>query len=68
MTDTHMKKVKSSAINSVGHRDDVLDIEFKSGRRFSYSDVPKRVYDELMDADSIGRYFNLNIRNHYVHS
>ncbi|WEX77240.1 KTSC domain-containing protein [Sinorhizobium numidicum] len=37
------------------------------GRRgaYRYYDVPKRVYEELTEADSPGRYFNEHIRDRY---
>jgi hypothetical protein len=57
--------VSSSAIQSVGYRDGTLEIEFVSGNVYQYFDVPKRVYEELMDAPSIGSFFNERIRGHF---
>jgi S1-C subfamily serine protease/cytochrome c-type biogenesis protein CcmH/NrfG len=58
------KPVSSTTLKSVGydgtHR--VLEIEFHNGSVYQYLDVPKSVYVELMQADSLGRYFNRKIK------
>jgi hypothetical protein len=40
----------------------VLEIEFPNGAVYQYSDVPKSVYEGLMNAESHGRYFHRHIR------
>jgi hypothetical protein len=52
--------VDSSVIAFVGHDPDtnVLEVVFRSGRTYRYLDVPAREYEELLAADSAGRYFN----------
>jgi len=40
-----------------------LDVEFHSGQRYRYFNVPTRCYQELLRAESSGRYFNRSIRN-----
>lgn len=57
--------VKSSNIKSVGHEQQILEIEFHSGAIYSYSGVPEKVYTELMSASSHGVYFNKNIKEKY---
>jgi hypothetical protein len=42
-----------------------LDIWYKGGDRYSYLDVPERVYRALRLADSAGEYVNLAIKPHY---
>jgi hypothetical protein len=42
-----------------------LDVEFRSGAAYRYFDVPLRAYSELLTAESIGGYFNANIRNRF---
>ena len=62
-----MVKVLSSQIAELGY-DDVqktLYVEFKKGGRYSYRDVPKEVYDEFLNAESIGAYFFKNIKGKY---
>jgi hypothetical protein len=43
----------------------LLELAFHSGNVYDYFDVPLRTYNELLHADSKGRYFNLHIRNHF---
>lgn len=42
-----------------------LDIWYKGGDRYSYFEVPERVYRELREAPSAGEYVNLEIKPHY---
>ena len=64
------KSVESSNLASVGYdaKNQILEIEFNHGGVYQYFDVPQDVYDELMDADSHGKYFAANIRNDYEYS
>lgn len=57
--------VESSLIRTVGFDTltSILEIEFCGGKVYEYSNIPAAVYLELISAPSIGRYFNLNIRN-----
>lgn len=60
-------KVDSSNLASVGYDSakKILEIEFNHGGVYQYFDVPQDAYDELMAADSHGKYFAANIRNDY---
>ena len=57
--------VDSSDIAAVRHnlKTKQLDIKFKDGRIYQYADVPKKVYDGLMKANSHGRFFAKKIKN-----
>lgn len=57
--------VESSNIAAVGYdtRDSTLKIEFKNGGLYHYPNVPIAVYEELMAAPSLGKYFHLYIRS-----
>jgi hypothetical protein len=60
--------VSSSNISSVGYDIDseTLEVEFvKTGKVYEYYNVPKFEFDRLLEASSIGIYFNANIRNSY---
>jgi len=61
------KAVESSNLASVGYdeHEEILEIEFQHGGVYQYFDVPKKVYEELMNAESHGKYFSANIRNKY---
>lgn len=59
--------VSSSVIRSVGYEAETrtLELEFCSGQIYHYSDVPEMKYQDLMQADSKGSYFNKCIRYLY---
>lgn len=58
------EQVSSSLVASVGYDPDeeVLEVELQNGRVYQYRDVPEDTYRGLVNADSIGRYFNQYIR------
>ena len=43
-----------------------LELEFRSGKRYLYSQVPRQCYQELLQAQSKGGYFNRYIRNRFA--
>lgn len=53
--------VNSSNLASVGYDNQTLEVEFKLGGIFQYYNVPKSVYEGLMNASSHGQYFDRNI-------
>jgi hypothetical protein len=42
-----------------------LEVQFVTGRRYVYFDVPPQEVERLRTAGSRGRYFNLHIRDCY---
>ena len=42
-----------------------LQIQFSSGRVYTFTDVPVSVYQGLLEADSPGRFFNEQIKGNY---
>ncbi len=58
-----MIHVDSSHIEAIGYDGNQarLEIEFKNGTAYEYYDVPQHIYDELMCADSKGKYAHQNI-------
>ena len=58
-------KVESSNIASIGYDGNIMEIEFNSGAIYQYENVPIRVYDVMMKADSVGKYFNAHIKSKY---
>ncbi len=61
------QEVNSSELRSVGYKMDaaVLEAEFHSGEIYQYLDVPAELVLELLEAESIGRYFNAHIRSKF---
>ena len=58
----------SSSIERVYYdaKERALKVVFRAtGKTYIYEGVGKDVYDALMEADSVGRYFNANIRDRY---
>jgi hypothetical protein len=59
--------VNSSSLRSVGYdpRLLILEIEFHHTGVYQYYDVPGAVFAALLAQDSLGAYFNTNIRDVY---
>lgn len=62
-----MKPVVSSMISMVGYDEDTkqLAVMFNNGRTYRYGGVPAGEAENLMSAQSVGRYFADNIKNVY---
>jgi hypothetical protein len=61
------QSVVSSNLAEVGYDPDLetLEVQFKSGGIYQYFNVPAFMYERLMSADSLGRFFNTEIKGHY---
>jgi hypothetical protein len=59
--------VKSSNIAAIGYdsASKTLEVEFKTGAAYSYSDVPPSVARSFRKAQSIGGYFSSKIKNKF---
>jgi hypothetical protein len=60
--------VVSSMIGSIGYdpSSGTLEIEFrKGGPIWQYYDVPEYMWHEFESAESLGKYFLANIKNHF---
>lgn len=59
--------VASSNLISVGYdaASETLEVEFKGGV-YQYYNVPQFMHEQLMQAPSIGTFFNANIKNVYA--
>ena len=59
--------VDSSMANAVGYDEEnqILQIEFASGAIYQYAGVEPEVWEELHDTDSIGKYYNAEIKGNY---
>ena len=62
--------VSSSNIASIGYEEEsaTLEIEFLNGGLYQYFDVPIFVYEELMAADSHGKFLAASIKGNYRYS
>ena len=61
------KPVASTVLAEVGYDEPsgVLEVQFRSGRVYRYFQVPRTAYRALMKAESIGGYFNREIKTRY---
>lgn len=57
-------QVSSSLVASVGcdADEELLEVELQDGKVYQYREVPEATDQGLLNADSIGRYFNHHIR------
>jgi hypothetical protein len=59
--------VSSSLLASIAYDDAraILQLEFRSGAVYQYFRVPHQSYQDLLQADSHGAYFNRHIRGFF---
>jgi len=59
--------VDSRMISAVGYDEQqlLLEVVFKPSGAYQYRNVPKQVYQELLDADSKGSYMRNSIIDRY---
>lgn len=59
--------VTSTNVSEIGYDEvsRVLEIAFVSGAVYQYFDVPRQVFDALMQAPSVGQYLNNNVKGYY---
>ena len=62
--------IQSSLLAGVvyDHDQAILQLEFRSGTAYQYFHVPRQIYQDLLQADSKGAYFNRHVRGvfHYA--
>ena len=59
--------VSSSNIAAVGYDPDseTLEVEFKTSGIYQYFNVPVFMHERLVVADSVGKFFNAEIKDSY---
>lgn len=66
-----MQEVKSSWIEAVGYDEGAqeLHVKFRPGRgggkTYIYGMVSREVYEEMLEAESVGRYYQAHIKDVY---
>ena len=64
-----MERVPVSSTNlvSIGYdpESETLEVEFKKSGTYQYFNVPLFMHERLMMADSVGRFFNAEIKHAY---
>jgi hypothetical protein len=61
------RPVTSGNLAEVGYDPELetLEVQFRHGGVYQYFNVPAFMYERLMNADSLGRYFKAEIKGHY---
>ena len=59
--------VDSSNVEAIGYDDNTreLHVQFLSGGYYIYHDVPREIFDELMNAPSKGSFLNREVKRVY---
>lgn len=60
-----MKRVEtpqSSNIAVVEHEGQILYVTFKNRSKYSYEGVTENLYEQLVNAESVGKFFNKNVK------
>lgn len=61
----NLTPVNSTAIAAVGYDGYTLTVVFHTGRTYDHPGVPYSVYAGLMNASSMGAFYNHHIRGRY---
>lgn len=62
------QKVESSQIDSVAHDEQGLFVKFISGGSiYGYPEVPKATFDQMLTAESVGKFLNSQIKPNYAY-
>jgi KTSC domain len=62
-----MLPVHSSMANALGYDEEnqILQVEFNSGEVYQYTGVEPEIWEDLQETESIGKYFNHEIKGNY---
>ena len=60
---TTWTNVKSSNIEALSHSVEKLLVKFKSGKVYEYANVPVELFQQIRDAESVGKVFNQKIKS-----
>lgn len=63
-TQHNRQKVDSSQIESIGYTAETqkLEVEFKTGSIYEYSNVEAETHEAMIKADSVGKFFGQTIK------
>ena len=62
-----MTRVKSSMIKQVFYKPDTFSmrVQFHNGSIYQYENVGKGTYEQLIQADSVGKFFHAQVKGRY---
>ena len=57
----------SSNILSIGYdpKNNILEVEFSNGGIYQYFDVPQSIFDEILIAESAGKFLSTQVKGVY---
>lgn len=67
MNTSKFTPITSSNLAGAFHDGEDLYLEFNKGKVYRYLDVPATVFEELLAAESAGRYFHTAIRERFAY-
>lgn len=61
------QNVSSSNLQSIGYDEEsqTLEVEFINGGIYQYFDVPKHLFEDFLNAASVGSFLARNIKGHF---
>jgi len=61
------ERVSSTSVRSIGYDagTKILEVELRNNGIYQYFGVPPRVFDDLRNAASVGRYYSKFVRDEY---
>lgn len=59
--------VTSSNIESIGYdaKTKTLEVEFRGGKVYQYAGVPKKIFEDVKNAPSVGRALNMKVKDRF---
>ena len=62
-----MIPIDSTAISGVGYDSGqhILRLQYVNGRIYDYFELPSKIYEQLLKADSAGEFVNLEVKPNY---
>lgn len=62
----YQEVASSDLIKGVSHdQEDVLTVYFKNGRTYTFNGVPQSTVDQMLDSQSVGRFFHQWVKPYY---
>lgn len=60
--------VESSNLKAIGYdaATKTVQVDFKTGRKYHYQNVPQETFDEFAAAPSVGKHFAAHIKNAFL--
>ena len=63
-----LTEVISSNVKAVGYESGKLYIMFNGGAVYEYDNVPQKLYEDIMSAESKGKFINQNVTKSFSYS